>query len=158
MVSRMWNTYLKYNSQFGGKRTGKKLISTRNLESLPPTTEVFLLNVPPACYQACIWNSCLQPRPPKMDPCQVIRVSFVLYIIFWPFTFIYLEIGYYRRKKKMLIESFLPYLVILQNVHPFIKRNNLFYLFMLSQLLQSACMCVLVITPRCFCWRVLDSS
>ena len=53
------------------KRTGKKLTSTTKLESLPPTTEVFLLNVLRAHYQACVWNSCLQPRPPKMDPYQV---------------------------------------------------------------------------------------
>ncbi|XP_066928156.1 uncharacterized protein [Clytia hemisphaerica] len=53
------------------KRTKKKLSTTLKppkLESLPPTTEVFLLNVLRAHYQACIWNSCLDERPPEMDP------------------------------------------------------------------------------------------
>ena len=54
-----------------GKHTGKKLRSTPKLESLPPTTEVFLLSVLCVHYQACVSNSCLQPRPPKIDPCQV---------------------------------------------------------------------------------------
>ena len=59
---------------FWGKRTGKKLTSTPRLESLPPTREVFLINVLHANYQTCAWNSCLQPRPSKMDPCQVRRL------------------------------------------------------------------------------------
>ena len=58
-----------------GKRTGKKLTSTPKLESLPPTTEVFLLNVLCAHFQACIWNSCLLSAPPVMDPCKVSLIS-----------------------------------------------------------------------------------
>ena len=69
-----------------GKQTGKKLTSTPKLESLPPTTEVFLLNVLSAHYQASIWNCCLQPRPPKMDPCQVK----CLVIESWSVLFFYL--------------------------------------------------------------------
>ena len=69
-----------------GKQTGKKLTSTPKLESLPPTTEVFLLDVLRAHYQASIWNSCLQPRPPKMDPCQVK----CLVIESWSVLFFYL--------------------------------------------------------------------
>ena len=51
-----------------GKRTGKKLTSTPKLESLPPTTEVFLLNVQRAHYQGCIWNNCLQQLLNNVSP------------------------------------------------------------------------------------------
>ena len=54
-----------------GKRTGKKLTSTLNLEFLPPTKKDFLLKVLSAHYQVCIWNSCLQLRSLEMDPCHV---------------------------------------------------------------------------------------
>ena len=50
-----------------GKRTGKKITSTPKLEFLPSTKKDFLLKVLRAHYQVCIWNSCLQPRPLKMD-------------------------------------------------------------------------------------------
>ena len=50
-----------------GKRTGKKITSTPKLEFLPSTKKDFLLKVLRARYQVCIWNSCLQPRPLKMD-------------------------------------------------------------------------------------------
>ena len=56
------------------KRTKKKLstsLKPPTLESLPPTTEVFRLNVLRAHFQACIWNSCLNERPPEMDPTKV---------------------------------------------------------------------------------------
>ena len=50
-----------------GKKTRKKLTSAPKLQSLSPTTEVNKeVNI-----QASIWNSYLQSRHPKMDPCQV---------------------------------------------------------------------------------------
>ena len=55
-------------------KTKKKLstaLKPPKLESLPPTTEVFHLNVMRAHFQACIWNSCLDEKPPDMDPLQV---------------------------------------------------------------------------------------
>ena len=36
---------------------------------LPPTTEVFNLNVLRAHYQACIWNHCMSSTPPDLNPC-----------------------------------------------------------------------------------------
>ena len=51
-----------------GKRTRKKLTSTSKLESLPPAAEVFILNALYVHYQACVWYSCLQARPPEIDP------------------------------------------------------------------------------------------
>ena len=43
---------------------------TPKLSALPPTTEVFHLNILRAHYQACIWNHCMVPDPPKLNPCQ----------------------------------------------------------------------------------------
>ena len=53
-----------------GRKRGKKLTSNPKLESLPNTTEVFMLNVLRAHYQTCIWKSCLGPTPPNLDPCE----------------------------------------------------------------------------------------
>ena len=60
------------------KRTKKKLSATLKppkLECLPPTNEVFCLNVLRAHFQACIWNSCLLEKPPEMDPVKVTSSS-----------------------------------------------------------------------------------
>ena len=46
-----------------------KLTTTPKLASLPPTTEVFNLNVLRAHYQACIWNHCMSSTPPDLNPC-----------------------------------------------------------------------------------------
>ena len=46
-----------------------KISATPKLAALPPTTEVFNLNVLRAHYQACIWNSCLENNPPDLNPC-----------------------------------------------------------------------------------------
>ena len=51
-----------------GKAEGK-LTSTPKLSALPTTTEVFQLNVLRAHYQACIWNHCMVPDPPELNPC-----------------------------------------------------------------------------------------
>ena len=71
-----------------GKRTRKKLTSTSKLESLPPATEVFILNALCVHYQACVWYSCLQARPPEIDPWQVkylIIESDSVYFFVWFF-------------------------------------------------------------------------
>ena len=71
-----------------GKRTGKGLASTPKLKFLPPTTEVFHLNVVRVLYQPCLWNSFNKRRPSDMDPCQVevivhiIRISLAFCLIF----------------------------------------------------------------------------
>jgi len=75
------------------KQTKKKLCASLKppkLESLPPTTEVFNLNVMRAHFQACIWNSCLDEKPPEMDPvevqkriiCSFLKVSLLMLLMF----------------------------------------------------------------------------
>ena len=48
-----------------------KLTSTPKLCALPPTSEVFKLNVMRAHFQAAVWKSSLLADPPSLDPCQV---------------------------------------------------------------------------------------
>ena len=52
------------------KKSRGKLTTTPKLSTLPPTTEVFHLNALRAHYQACIWNHCMIPDPPELNPCR----------------------------------------------------------------------------------------
>ena len=66
------------------KRTKKKLTATQRptkSESLPPTTEVFQLNVLRMYFQACIWMNCLEENPPEMDSVKVSKTKNTIFLI-----------------------------------------------------------------------------
>ena len=131
MVSRIWITYLKYDSQSEEnepERTWHQpqtwsfyllLERTSYSRSYVPTIKFDLEQLPPTKTSGNGSVSCKKS-------CYRIRVSLALCLSFWLFTFIYLEIGHWKRKKNLL-DLFLSCLVILQNVYPCIKHNNLFY-------------------------------
>ena len=141
-----------------GKRTRKKLTSIPKLEYLPSTTEIFLINVLRAHYQACIWNSSLQPRPGnglmsgKMSYYRI-RVSLVFS------EFLAIHIYFLRnwtlkkkkkKKKKCLLDYFLAYSVILLNLHPCVKHGNLFYFIMSAQVHKMSACVFLLLLPLIF--------
>ena len=65
------------------RRTMKNLTTTQRLpklESLPPTTGVFQLNVLCAHFQACIWMNCLDENRHEMDPVKVSKTKNTIFI------------------------------------------------------------------------------
>ena len=159
MVSRIWITYLKYDSQSEEnepERTWHQpqswsfylpLERTSYSGSYVPTIKFDLEQLPPTRTSGNGPVSCKKS-------CYRIRVSLTLCLSFWLFTFIYLEIGHWKRKKNLL-DLFLSCLVILQNVYPCIKHNNLFYYICHHNYHKSVSICFPVTTPCYFRRKVL---